>query len=107
MIRALKFLTLLIPILFATALIAETCRGENLLGRLSDRDRAAVDEATAKVPYAQGIHFEVTRDGKRSVLYGTFHMPEEILGPTPPAILTEIAAARVFVMEITRNRAPD
>ncbi len=95
MLRTALFCLFLLPGLAAAA----ECDGTSLLETLPPEDRAALDEAVARQPYARGNSWRATRDGETVHIVGTYHFDD----PRHDAILERLApsidAAAVVLVE--------
>ena len=95
-------LILALGLAFAPVAAWSACQGRDLLAGFSAAERAALEAASAAHPHAEGRFFEVSRDGARSVLFGTMHMTDPQIATPPPALEAEIETARVLMLEVTR-----
>ena len=91
----------------ATALIltasdaAARCTGASYLDLLDSDQRIALDQATAGLPYAEGLIWDATRDGQAITLVGTIHIHDPRLDPILDMIAADITAADLVLLEAT------
>jgi len=52
------------------------CLGENLIDALAPADRAGIEAAAARHPFAQGNLWRATRDGAEITIMGTYHLDD-------------------------------
>ena len=57
-------------------------------------------EAAAQ-PFPNGRYWEVEKNGRSSVIFGTFHSPDADIAVVPDALASRIEAARVLYVEMT------
>lgn len=95
------------PVLAAAALLllashaAAQCVGTSYLDTLSDDQRAQLDQATADLPYAEGLIWDATRDDKAITLVGTMHIYDPRLEPIFDMVADDVRAADVVLLEAT------
>ncbi|MFN3663871.1 TraB/GumN family protein [Yoonia sp.] len=80
---------------------AAQCTGTSYLELLSDEQRMELDQATADMPYAQGLIWDATRDGQVMTVVGTMHIFDPRLVPIYDMISQDIAAADLIMLEAT------
>ncbi len=90
---------LFVPILTMPA-IAE-CVGRDLLADAPAEYLARLDSEAAAQPYAEGRFWQVEKNGRRSVLFGTFHSSAEDVAAIPDDLAAWVEAARVVYVEVT------
>ena len=83
----------------ATAL----CSGPDIRGLLSDADRAAVAEAVARTPFAQGILYEAERGDIRLTIIGTMHLYDPRLVPLSDRTGPLVEASDLLLVEAGRE----
>lgn len=88
--------------LFLTAShAAAQCTGTSYLDLLRDDQRAELDQATADMPFAEGLIWDATRDGQAITLVGTMHIFDPRLVPVYDMISQDISAADLVLLEAT------
>ncbi len=95
--HALAAAALLLTASHATA----QCVGTSYLDLLSQDQLAQLDQATADLPYANGLIWEATRDGKAITLVGTMHIYDARLDPIFDMIADDVLAADIVLLEAT------
>ena len=96
---------LLLPVLLAILGSPATalCSGPDIRDLLSDADRAAVAEAVASTPFAQGILYEAERDGTHLTIIGTMHLYDPRLVPLSERTAPLIANSDLLLVEAGRE----
>ncbi len=94
-------LAILAANLFALPALA-LCQGQSLLGDLRADQVEALDASVEGRPYARGRLWEVTRDGKSSLILGTIHLPDPELSKVPEAVAERLKTARILFLEIDK-----
>ena len=90
-------------LILATAGVAEArCAGTNLFESLSPAQQAEVDARADAVAYGEGIVWEVSRNGRRSTLFGTIHISDPTVS-IPPVVSQRIAKADQVFLEIVAD----
>jgi uncharacterized protein YbaP (TraB family) len=101
------FATLALALALTPAAAQETtCAGQDLIAALAPGDRAALDEATAAVPYPQGLRWRATGGGRTIDILGTFHLYDPRMPIHVARLLPAIRAAdRVWLEATTAEMA--
>ena len=80
---------------------AAQCVGTSYIDLLTQDQLAQLDQATADLPYAEGLIWDATRDGKAITLVGTMHIYDARLEPIFDMIAADVLAADVVLLEAT------
>ena len=80
---------------------AAQCVGTSYLDLLTQDQLAQLDQATADLPYANGLIWDATRDGKAITLVGTMHIYDARLDPIFDMIADDVLAADIVLLEAT------
>jgi hypothetical protein len=80
---------------------AAQCVGTSYIDLLTQDQLAQLDQATADLPYAEGLIWDATRDGKAITLVGTMHIYDVRLEPIFDMIAADVLAADVVLLEAT------
>ena len=96
---------LLLPVVLAVLAspLHALCSGPDIRAMLSDADRAAVAEAVARTPFAQGILYEAEKDGMHLTIIGTMHLYDPRLAPLAERTAPIIAASDLLLVEAGRQ----
>jgi uncharacterized protein len=94
-----RLLTCLAALTFlATPLFAQ-CAGQNLFDAMPAEDLAALEAATAEVPYPKGNFWRATRGDEVITLIGTYHFDDPRHDPTLSAVTPMIRSAKTVMVE--------
>ncbi|MBQ2261706.1 MAG: TraB/GumN family protein [Loktanella sp.] len=80
---------------------AAQCVGTSYMDLISDDQRAELDQATAALPYAEGLIWDATRDGQVITVVGTMHIFDPRLVPIYDLIVRDVTAADLVLLEAT------
>ena len=80
---------------------AAQCVGTSYFDMLTKDQRLQLDQATADLPYANGLIWDATRDGKAITLVGTMHIYDARLDPIFHMIADDVLAADIILLEAT------
>ena len=96
---------LFLPVLLAVlgSPLHALCSGPDIRPLLSDADRAAVAEAVARTPFAQGILYEAEKDDTHLTIIGTMHLYDPRLAPLAERTAPIIAASDLLLVEAGRQ----
>jgi len=98
----IKHLTALLAIFLCVSTAANArCTGSDAFETMLGDDRNLFDAEIAAFPYGKGRYWEVTKDGKRSVLIGTFHVPDTRITHLHPSLVEEISGASILLVELS------
>lgn len=86
--------------LIGSAAASADCTGKNAFDTMLGGETAAFEEGIAEFPYGNGRYWEITKNGKRSVLIGTFHVPDPRVATLSDALINEITNASVLFVEL-------
>ena len=79
------------------------CSGPDIRTLLSDADRAAVAEAVARTPFAQGILYEAEKDDTHLTIIGTMHLYDPRLASLSKRTAPIVAASDLLLVEAGRE----
>lgn len=100
-IFVIKFVATLAAMLaFSLQIASAKCSGENVLDDILGDSRAEFEQEASDYPYGQGRYWEAMRDGKRTVLIGTFHVSDPRITAISPQMRQEIENASMLLVEI-------
>ena len=94
-------------LLAASSLHAQTCGGRDLRPDLTPAERAAITEAIANVPYAEGNFWTATRGDRTLTLIGTLHVSDPRMEAMVDKIDPILSAADVLLVEATPEGEAD
>ena len=80
---------------------AECVGTDQLLGADPSVQKRMATEAAAQL-YPEGRYWEVEKNGRSSVLFGTFHSPDADIAIVPDALAERIENARVLYVEMSQ-----
>jgi uncharacterized protein len=78
------------------------CVGSDLLANAPASVIERMERDAAAQPFPEGRFWEVEKDGKTSVLFGTFHSPDDDISSIPAPLADRIAASDRLLIEMTR-----
>jgi len=96
-----RFLTVIAAMLCVGDAAIARCVGESNLDQVVGADAAEFKAKADAFLHGDGRHWEVTKDGKRSVLIGTYHLPDPRTAFISPAMQREIENASILMLEVT------
>ena len=79
------------------------CSGPDIRSLLSNADRAAVAEAVARTPFAQGIFYEAQKDDTHLTIIGTMHLHDPRLASLSKRTAPIVAASDLLLVEAGRE----
>ncbi len=79
--------------------VAARCTGSNLYNTTSASFKASVNKRLDKIPYSEGVYWEISKGGKTSWVIGTIHITDTRVSKPPAFFRKKIQNARVFQME--------
>ncbi len=97
------FLAAIAFTLSSTPILAQVCEGQNVLEERPAEYLERLEAAVAKQPYNKGRFFEVSRNGAKSILFGTIHLPDPDVAIIPPRLEMEIRRSSKVFIEITQH----
>ena len=80
---------------------AAQCVGSSYLDQLTTDQRTALVQATADLPFSEGLIWDATRDGQAITVVGTMHIFDPRLVPIYDMIVDDIATADLVLLEAT------
>lgn len=86
--------------LWSTPLLAQ-CTGDSLLDRLSEADRAEIAAAVAETPFAEGLFWRATKQGREIRLVGTMHVHDPRHDSLMPRVETLLVGVERVFLELT------
>ncbi|SCY39421.1 TraB/GumN family protein [Paracoccus tibetensis] len=84
---------------FGGAALAESCEGRNVFETMPSERAAAIEEATAGVPFRRGLLFEAVRDDARITLVGTYHFADPRHEALAERVADRLATAAALYVE--------
>lgn len=87
--------------LFTAGQAIAQCTGPNYFEQLDSDQRAALDQAAAALPYAEGLVWDATRDDQLITLVGTLHVYDPRLEQMFDMIRADVANADLVLLEAT------
>ncbi|MFV0491491.1 MAG: TraB/GumN family protein [Pseudorhodobacter sp.] len=75
------------------------CQGQNLLDKMKEPERQALQDRAHAVPYAEGNLWRATRDGAEMILAGTFHLGDPRHDETMAKLTPHITRSRMLLVE--------
>jgi uncharacterized protein len=97
MLRA--FITTML--IWAAGQASAQCSGPSYLDQISKDQRAILDQATADLPFAQGLVWDGRRDDRQITVIGTMHVYDPRLDKIFAAIADDITKADLILLEAT------
>jgi uncharacterized protein len=79
--------------------LAESCEGQNVFETMPPERAAAIEAATAGVPFRRGLLFEAVRDDARITLVGTYHFADPRHEALADRVSDRLASAAALYVE--------
>ena len=94
---------LLLSLLFAlwSSTVSALCSGTSFMDRITDAERQQIADAVAETPYASGLHWTATKDGKTLHLIGTMHIADPRLQGVFDRTVASVEASELLLVEAT------
>ncbi|OWV61117.1 MULTISPECIES: TraB/GumN family protein [Mameliella] len=83
-----------------TAPLYASCQGRDLMGTLTDSERARFEDQLAATPYAQGNHWRATRGDQTLHLVGTLHLGDPRMDAPAERLAPLVEGADLLLLEM-------